>query len=251
MQKDIFDISETDKMDQMDFTGWTRERLGKLYDESSANFARRAIEHSWFWGKIFVAAKKNCLHGQWLDFLRDRDVSPRTASRLMKLYNGYAQIGQLGRFRSDDEALKALAPLKPVSNELAKAAAMPIVNPVQAKTENPVMVVDITTSEVVAANPTDRQPTTEEQIRAQDGAPAETQSLTARDLQKQPMEREPNRDGNINGRIDNGRLVATEDIYVADKLTFEVADWMVSGGVSVKRRKHGHMRVIRKGEVIR
>ena len=108
MQNDIFStVTEATKMENLYLAPMTLTQLGELYDESKATFARRMVEHSWFWGKIFANAKRQAVRGQWLDWLRDRDVSPSTAQRLMRLYKGYPQILQLGVFGSDDEGTQS------------------------------------------------------------------------------------------------------------------------------------------------
>ena len=55
MQNDIFlTVTEATKMENLYLAPMTLTQLGELYDESKAHFARRMVEHSWFWGKIFV-----------------------------------------------------------------------------------------------------------------------------------------------------------------------------------------------------
>ena len=274
MQETFVTQSTEVNLKDIDLTGKTQNQLAELARSAlgeSLNLARRSVESAWCAGRFLERAKQNTKHGQWGAWVEDHGFSPDIVERVRKLYQLAPEIPQIAEFESVDQALRELKPApkpKPVSNELAKAAAMPIVDPtgakakanqveaerVQDKTGNPVMAVDITTGEVKEWNPTDKQPTPEEQLRAHEGAPTETQDLTARDLKKSGgVPTEPRKTMRRNMRYN----AEENGIEVLESLT--LTDYVVISARDLFRMKNGYpvqgvgaeQVVYQKGEVIR
>ncbi len=73
-----------------------------------ASLARRTVEQGWLAGKYLAAVKSELGHRNWLPWLRDNGIKPRTAQRFMKLAT--VEIRQIVAFDSMSAALESLKP---------------------------------------------------------------------------------------------------------------------------------------------
>ena len=73
-----------------------------------ASLARRTVEQGWLAGKYLTAVKAELGHRNWLPWLRDNGIEPRTAQRFMKLAT--VEIRQIVAFDSMSVALESLKP---------------------------------------------------------------------------------------------------------------------------------------------
>ena len=272
-QKSIFDPkTNAERLANIDLSPLTESDKIDLYKHLRREARQTGVEYAWIWGRIFTDLKQKARHGQWQNLLAEAEENPRTVRQWMQLYRLYNSIHEANKHPSIISAISAKSLPKPkeepkqieqperqpISNELATAAAKPVVDPIGTKIEleqaeqerqEAKQAIDITTGQETEWAK-DHQPTAAEMLRAQEGRAEEPEPLTARDVQKKPMDREPKRNGRANVRLENGQLIAADDLYGADQVTIEVVDLMKMRGVTVKRTKHGHMRLVKKGEVI-
>ena len=86
------------------------EKQEKALDAVSefASLTRRTVEQGWLAGTFLKAIKSELGHRNWLPWLRDNGIKPRTAQRFMKLAT--VEIREIVAFDSMAAALEALKP---------------------------------------------------------------------------------------------------------------------------------------------
>ena len=86
------------------------EELSDKLRDDVIDLGRRTVEKSWELGSVLLAAKDKVKHGEWVPWLRDRQISHDIAKRLMNLHAGYPEKVQFALFDSVSAALKRLPP---------------------------------------------------------------------------------------------------------------------------------------------
>ena len=95
--REIQDLSLTEKQEKA---------LGAISEFNL--LARRTVKQGWLAGKYLTAIKSELGHRNWLPWLRDNGIEPRTAQRFMKLAT--VEIRQIVAFDSMSAALESLKP---------------------------------------------------------------------------------------------------------------------------------------------
>ena len=269
MQIDIYSTdNEAQLYQNMVLAGKTLDDLAGFLDDAMGLLQRRTKETSWFCGKILCKAKSECKHGQWIPWLKARNIAQSTAKRYMALFNGYPQIAQIGRFGSMDEALKALAPPKPepkqieqpepTRTDLGEVASVKIDPDPNAPDPTPKVAIDTTTGQE-AEFPQDRQPTAAEQIQAHDNAPKAVQDvkLTKQDVLKNQVDTEPRKpqvktmQRNMRFSKEQNGTEVLEHLYLTDYVVISARDlWRLLRGYPLQG-VNGKQVVFQKGQVLR
>ena len=91
---------------ELSLAGWKAAVAERF--ERFGHYGRKTLEEGWRTGEALIEVKRSMAHGEFTPWLESIGIAPRTARRLMELYRGFPENGQLGRFDSVDGALTAL-----------------------------------------------------------------------------------------------------------------------------------------------
>ena len=149
LEQDAESVVQVQPFNAENIEHWKRQAVDAC--RAADNQVLRALEAAWRAGEALSEVKRRLAHGAWLPWLREAGIAERTARRYRTLFEGYPEIGLLGRFGGIHEAVKAIPPKR------APKPALPAPKPVLVEDPDPDPFADDDNAIQVQEEPTELQ----------------------------------------------------------------------------------------------